>query len=99
MIRPILAEEQANLNGIRYRDVTAVLLQGFEGDVMVLYGDVPLVQAEFVAELLGRHRASPHNDVSRTTWQRCSSSRTSLWRPVPVARWWSSPRDRSASSC
>ena len=33
-------------------------LQGFDGDVMVLYGDVPLVHAEFVADLLGRHRAS-----------------------------------------
>ena len=31
LIRPVLADEQANLNGIRYRDVAAVLLQAFEG--------------------------------------------------------------------
>jgi len=30
-------------------------LEGFDGDVMVLYGDVPLVHAEFVAGLLRRH--------------------------------------------
>jgi multidrug efflux pump subunit AcrB len=39
MIRPILAEEQANLNGIRYRDVAGVLLQGFEGDVAGVFRD------------------------------------------------------------
>jgi bifunctional UDP-N-acetylglucosamine pyrophosphorylase/glucosamine-1-phosphate N-acetyltransferase len=31
-------------------------LHDFEGDVMVLYGDVPLVNAEFVADLFGRHK-------------------------------------------
>ncbi|MGI9324865.1 MAG: efflux RND transporter permease subunit, partial [Pseudomonadales bacterium] len=31
LIRPVLAENQANLNGIGYRDVTQVLLQAFEG--------------------------------------------------------------------
>jgi bifunctional UDP-N-acetylglucosamine pyrophosphorylase/glucosamine-1-phosphate N-acetyltransferase len=30
-------------------------LAGFEGDVMVLYGDVPLVHADFVAGLFRRH--------------------------------------------
>ena len=30
-------------------------LEGFEGDVMVLYGDVPLVDGGFVAELRQRH--------------------------------------------
>jgi bifunctional UDP-N-acetylglucosamine pyrophosphorylase/glucosamine-1-phosphate N-acetyltransferase len=30
-------------------------LEAFEGDVMVLYGDVPLVSGEFVAELHRRH--------------------------------------------
>lgn len=30
-------------------------LQGFDGDVMVLYGDVPLVDDEFAATLLQRH--------------------------------------------
>jgi len=30
-------------------------LQGFEGDVMVLYGDVPLVHGDFVAALHERH--------------------------------------------
>jgi bifunctional UDP-N-acetylglucosamine pyrophosphorylase/glucosamine-1-phosphate N-acetyltransferase len=30
-------------------------LEGFEGDVMVLYGDVPLVDGGFVAELRRRH--------------------------------------------
>ena len=39
MIRPILAEEQANLNGIRYRDVAGVLLQGFEGYVAGVFRD------------------------------------------------------------
>ena len=39
MIRPILAEEQANLNGIRYRDVAQVLLQGFEGNVAGVFRD------------------------------------------------------------
>jgi len=39
MIRPVLAEEQANLNGIRYRDVAGVLLQGFEGDVAGVFRD------------------------------------------------------------
>ena len=39
MIRPILAKEQANLNGIRYRDVAGVLLQGFEGDVAGVFRD------------------------------------------------------------
>jgi bifunctional UDP-N-acetylglucosamine pyrophosphorylase/glucosamine-1-phosphate N-acetyltransferase len=31
-------------------------LHAFEGDIMVLYGDVPLVHADFVAGLLDRHR-------------------------------------------
>jgi len=31
-------------------------LQGFEGDVLVLYGDVPLVDGDFVAALHQRHR-------------------------------------------
>ena len=33
-------------------------LAGFAGDVIVLYGDVPLVRAELVAALLRRHRES-----------------------------------------
>jgi bifunctional UDP-N-acetylglucosamine pyrophosphorylase / glucosamine-1-phosphate N-acetyltransferase len=33
-------------------------LDGFEGDLMVLSGDVPLVGPEFVAALLERHRAA-----------------------------------------
>ncbi len=39
LIRPILAEEQANLSGIRYRDVAQVLLQGFEGGVAGVFRD------------------------------------------------------------
>jgi len=32
-------------------------LVDFEGDVLILYGDVPLIRAETLAELIGRHRA------------------------------------------
>ncbi len=39
MIRPVLAEEQANLNGIRYRDVSAVLMQAFEGARVGVFRD------------------------------------------------------------
>ncbi len=47
VIRPVLAEEQANLNGISYRDVANVLLQAFEGARVGIYreGDelIPIV--------------------------------------------------------
>jgi multidrug efflux pump subunit AcrB len=39
LIRPVLAEEQANLNGISYRDVSHVLLQAFEGGMAGVFRD------------------------------------------------------------
>jgi bifunctional UDP-N-acetylglucosamine pyrophosphorylase/glucosamine-1-phosphate N-acetyltransferase len=42
-------------------------LAGFEGDVMVLYGDVPLVGAEFVRGLLDHHRAAEATATLTTT--------------------------------
>jgi len=39
LIRPVLAEEQANLNGIGYRDVSMVLLQAFEGGMAGVFRD------------------------------------------------------------
>jgi multidrug efflux pump subunit AcrB len=37
VVEPVLAEEQANLNGITTRDVAQALLQGFEGDRVGVY--------------------------------------------------------------
>ncbi len=41
-------------------------LVDFEGDVLILYGDVPLIRAETLAELVGRHRAE-NADLSLLT--------------------------------
>src|SRR5258708_588231 len=37
--------------------VAATALEGFTGDLIVLYGDVPALPAELVRELLAAHRA------------------------------------------
>ncbi|MEE8613124.1 MAG: efflux RND transporter permease subunit [Nitrospirales bacterium] len=42
-LRPILAEEQANLNGIQRQDVANVLLQGFQGAQVGIYREKDLL--------------------------------------------------------
>lgn len=43
VLRPILAEEQANLNGIQRQDVANVLLQGFQGAQVGVYREKDLL--------------------------------------------------------
>jgi multidrug efflux pump subunit AcrB len=43
MIRPVMAEEQANLDGIRRTDVSTTLLQGFEGARVGVYREGDLL--------------------------------------------------------
>ncbi len=43
VVKPLLAEEQANLNGITTREVAAALLQGFEGDRAGVYRERDLL--------------------------------------------------------
>jgi bifunctional UDP-N-acetylglucosamine pyrophosphorylase/glucosamine-1-phosphate N-acetyltransferase len=53
--RAIQAERRGTGDAVR---AGLEALVGFDGDVMVLYGDVPLVGAAFVADLARRHRAA-----------------------------------------
>ncbi len=43
VLRPIIAEEQANLNGITRQDIARVLLQGFEGERVGIYREADLL--------------------------------------------------------
>ena len=43
VLRPVLAEEQANLNGIQRSDVAATIAQGFEGDRVGVYREGDLL--------------------------------------------------------
>jgi multidrug efflux pump subunit AcrB len=43
VVKPILADEQANLNGIQRNDVSRVLLQGFEGNRVGVYRERDLL--------------------------------------------------------
>ncbi len=43
MVRPIIAEIQANLNGIEKRDIAAALLEGFQGEKVGVYREGDLL--------------------------------------------------------
>lgn len=52
---PLQEEQRGTGDAVR---VAQPALEGLRGDVVILYGDVPALRAETLADLLARHRAS-----------------------------------------
>ena len=70
VLRPLLAEEQANLNGIRRTDVAAALLQGFEGERVGVYRE-----GDLLLPIVMRAPEEERSDVA-------SVKNLQIWSPV-----------------
>ena len=68
--RPLLAEEQANLNGIQRRDLAQALLQGFQGDSVGVYRE-----GDLLLPIVVRAPEPERSDVS-------SMASLQIWSPA-----------------
>jgi multidrug efflux pump subunit AcrB len=64
MIRAVLAEEQANMNGVERRDVASVLIEGFQGKKVGVYREGDLLLPIFLrAEEVSRSNIESLNNL------------------------------------
>jgi multidrug efflux pump subunit AcrB len=70
VLQPLLAEEQANLNGIRRTDVAGSLLQGFEGERVGVYRE-----GDLLLPIVMRAPEEERSDVA-------SVKNLQIWSPV-----------------
>ena len=70
VVRPVLAEEQANLNGITRTDVANVLLQGFQGRQVGIYRE-----GDLLLPIILRAEAAEREDIA-------SMSHLQIWSPA-----------------
>lgn len=81
MVRPIVAEEQANLNGITRPEIARVLLEGFQGEQVGVYreGDL-LLPIIMRAEEANRSRIESLNSLQ--IWSRAAATMIPLRQVV-----------------
>ena len=73
LVRPIVAEEQANLNGISRPDISRVLLEGFQGESVGVYRE-----GDLLLPIILRAEEANRSDIQ-------SLNNLQIWSPVASA--------------